>query len=422
MSFGRKIKFYREKNGITQGKLAKGICSIPYLSKIENNKTIPSEEVLHLLCERLGISYIQRDCLDDGNVSVRNDLMEWYRLITNRNIEQAKKGEEKISTNIRLIEDPDILILYQLFSFKYKLLLKDYKKCELIHEDLKSAMDNFTSEHQFYYYYFSGFYYYTQNNLIDSLDLLTKAELIGQELGKKEPELLYLMSLVHSRLSHISLAIHYANLALPLFNNEMNYIKSIETNIILSINYIRLHRYEQAYTILQNSLTIANSLNNQYLIVVIYHNLGYLHSKTGEYEKAMDYYLRSLEMKNEKDTRYINTVLYLVECLIIAGKISEAISWIRKGIEISIKSSFPEYNIRLSLLKLELEDDVGLINYLEEIAFPFFQRKKNWELISGLSEKLATLYADQNKYKKSSQYYCIANDARKKLQSEANGN
>jgi len=71
MSFGRKIKFYREKNGITQGKLAKGICSIPYLSKIENNKTIPSEEVLHLLCERLGISYIQKDCSDDRSIPVR---------------------------------------------------------------------------------------------------------------------------------------------------------------------------------------------------------------------------------------------------------------------------------------------------------------------------------------------------------------
>ncbi len=40
---------------MTQEELSEGIVSLSYLSKIENQKTNASPEILQLLCDRLGI-------------------------------------------------------------------------------------------------------------------------------------------------------------------------------------------------------------------------------------------------------------------------------------------------------------------------------------------------------------------------------
>lgn len=56
MKIGSLIKYYRTKLGMTQNTLAMGICSIPHLSKIENNNKEANSETIRLLLERLNIS------------------------------------------------------------------------------------------------------------------------------------------------------------------------------------------------------------------------------------------------------------------------------------------------------------------------------------------------------------------------------
>ncbi|WP_251127136.1 helix-turn-helix transcriptional regulator [Exiguobacterium sp. s129] len=54
-NYGNVIKVERMRKNMKQSVLARGICSISYLSKIENNQTTPSETVLELIFERLEI-------------------------------------------------------------------------------------------------------------------------------------------------------------------------------------------------------------------------------------------------------------------------------------------------------------------------------------------------------------------------------
>lgn len=54
-NYGNLIRVERLRKNMKQSVLARGICSISYLSKIENNQTSASEEVLELLFERLEI-------------------------------------------------------------------------------------------------------------------------------------------------------------------------------------------------------------------------------------------------------------------------------------------------------------------------------------------------------------------------------
>lgn len=56
MFIGEKVHFKRKELGITQEKLCREICSITYLSKLENNKIEAKEDILKMLCKRLDIS------------------------------------------------------------------------------------------------------------------------------------------------------------------------------------------------------------------------------------------------------------------------------------------------------------------------------------------------------------------------------
>jgi transcriptional regulator with XRE-family HTH domain len=55
-TYGHVIKFERIKQKIKQVQLAKDICTPSYLSKIENNSIVPSEEIREKFFKRLGIN------------------------------------------------------------------------------------------------------------------------------------------------------------------------------------------------------------------------------------------------------------------------------------------------------------------------------------------------------------------------------
>lgn len=62
---GKRLKYSRINLGMTQEKLAKGIISVSYLSKIENGKVEPTEEIIDLLTERLGLESLSAGINND---------------------------------------------------------------------------------------------------------------------------------------------------------------------------------------------------------------------------------------------------------------------------------------------------------------------------------------------------------------------
>ncbi|GBF12376.1 tetratricopeptide repeat protein [Tepidibacillus sp. HK-1] len=333
MKIGDKIRYYRIKKGLTQSQLAEGICSKSYLSKIENNLEVPHKEVVGFIFERLGLSSMEEDL--ESIETIKNKLQEWYEVIISREKDMAIEMEKAIRKEVKKIEEPTILIDYQLFSLRYQLLLRNLHEAENIIDELKIVENGFSEQQTYYFYTFYGLYKYMKNDLLESLEYYSKAEKISQDIHITEPELNYLLSLVHSRLYHITFAIHYANSSLELFNHNMDYMRSIETQSILSINYIRLHEYEKAEHYLNNSLKTAIKLNDPYLLSNIYHNLGYLFSKMNRHEQAIDYYIKSCKLKKGQYDRITNTIFYMVESYLAINSFGKAKEWLEKGIKIA---------------------------------------------------------------------------------------
>ncbi len=76
MNIGEKLYYYRNKIGLTQEQLAHGICSVSYLSKIENNKCDASPEVLELLVGKLGIPLEEES--QEKLAEINRLLEEWF--------------------------------------------------------------------------------------------------------------------------------------------------------------------------------------------------------------------------------------------------------------------------------------------------------------------------------------------------------
>jgi HTH-type transcriptional regulator, quorum sensing regulator NprR len=68
MKTGEKIRYFRKTQNISQQELADGICSVSYLSKIENGQAVASEEIIMFLSNRLG--------KEIGNEDFRGDITE----------------------------------------------------------------------------------------------------------------------------------------------------------------------------------------------------------------------------------------------------------------------------------------------------------------------------------------------------------
>jgi len=84
-NIGLLIKMSRIQQNMKQITLAKGICSTSYLSKIENNQTVPSEDVLHLLLNRLNLNYQDLSTAEEGKF-----LLELFSLYKEAIIERPK--------------------------------------------------------------------------------------------------------------------------------------------------------------------------------------------------------------------------------------------------------------------------------------------------------------------------------------------
>lgn len=70
---GKQVFYKRLQQKMTQEELCQGICSVSYLSKIENGKIEASEEILQLLCARLEIAVTDlRDVEEDVKGSWMN--------------------------------------------------------------------------------------------------------------------------------------------------------------------------------------------------------------------------------------------------------------------------------------------------------------------------------------------------------------
>ncbi|MCA0986874.1 tetratricopeptide repeat protein [Guptibacillus algicola] len=415
---GAKIRYFRQMKGITQEQLASGICSIPYLSKIEHGLAQPSEELVEHLCKELGVSLEQVDDEDKIN-RLHNDLDTWYKEMRLRNFEEVTILKKRIEDEIVGVEDPDMLTKYLLLTFRYHILFKEADKANDILEKLYHVQERLSEDLEYFYYYFLGLYYYQNRKFKEANEQYTKAHKLLSSMKTNNAELAefyYQQALVHNRISQITLSNNLASRCLDLFNKEYNFKRAADTEILLGVNNRIILNYGEAEHHFQNALKYAESFNDKRLKSIIYHDLGYVFSFQNDSEKALRYYQSALHNNEEHEIEDRSKTMFLIASEYY--KINDfdlARHWIDKGLQLVTKKEYLEYIYHFKLLRLKLDGDGNNREELLKDAVIYFEAKNYWIHVSDYGEMLADYYFNSGQYKSASFYFRLANDARKKI-------
>ncbi|MBM7662285.1 tetratricopeptide (TPR) repeat protein [Bacillus mesophilus] len=408
---GSFIKFYRTKKGITQESLSQGICSITYLSKIENGKITPNQETVKFLLERLDLNTVEYAKLLDNMHTVEELITKIYVLIEGKKNEEVRKIFNDINQQLELImNNPTLFQKYLLVKLRYHLIFNELNKAQKAVDDIESMKDMLTPLLKQHYYHFKGLLKCRQNLYNEGLFLLKEAESIMMNNNRNDCNLLYHIGLTYSHLKISNVAIHYCQKALPIFIENMNFNKIIDCKSIIGLNYTRNMNYEEAEKEFLTIVRISMDTNDQVNRAIAYHNLGYCYSMRENHNKAMEYYTLSLELKDSKSQSYFTTLLYIVKHLYRNGKLDECNRYLERalrnmrikdfsGVEIDFVTLWYEVN-------LERKNNIQeYIIHLEKTAVPYYISKQNFQELSKAYRRLGEYYYNDRKYKLACNYY-----------------
>ncbi|MFC0272502.1 tetratricopeptide repeat protein [Metabacillus herbersteinensis] len=422
MEIGSRIRFYRIQQNMTQEALSKSIISTSYLSKIENNQTTASIEVLDCLCERLKIQLIEEE-----EITLMKSLFDWYDNIAYRNLDAAKKQYKELQVSVKKSSDTSAFIYFVLFEFRYFLLIQEYVEAEELLGKIHLFRDIFEDKMTYYYEKFVGVFHYVNGKYNVALGHMKNAErFLTRHLSFEkweEADLYYSISLCCSQLRKHSLGIQYANLALHINQSNYELNRCAECHMLLGINYQREEEYQRSSENYDLAMKVSELLNDLVLEGKIYHNYGYLYSAMEKYEEAINYFIKGISIKgtNNNQPKSLSSILGIINAYYKLARMEECKTWLEEGQKVLNEQFNEEYSIHFRiyhfLVNKEFKNQYE--EFLTEIAIPYFLTREKHNYIIEYAEGLAKYFEEIHKYKSASYYYQIVMNALKK-QSQIN--
>ena len=399
MTIGSKIRFHRLKRKLTQEDLAKGIISISYLSKLENNQVTPSNDIINLLCERLGVNN-----LFDRSNQLNNLLEKWNHELLWNHSDQADFTHEVIMKELEETDDLMTHLFYRILCFRLQLMkgnLADALK-HMVH--IQSNYKELTDTLRFYYHKYKGNYYYLIEEYQKARGELKEAEtyyVLGNVVNEEErADLYYLYSLVLTRLNMYRLAIYYGEKSLSIFQGVYYQKRCAEVHLLLGICYRRIRYSEEALKHYEWANFISHSIHYTSLLSKVEQNLGYLKSFMKKSDEAIQHYLRSIELKEGDEEGKLYSILSLVKEYYKMNQFSNVEFWLPKGLELCSKDKFPDKYYQFSYYQFALNDfPTGFEMFMKEYALPFFKKNGSHLLYAEYSKFFGQYYQRVRRYK-----------------------
>ncbi|MBO1579918.1 helix-turn-helix transcriptional regulator [Bacillus sp. XF8] len=402
---GKQVFYKRLQQKMTQEELCQGICSVSYLSKIENGKIEASEEILQLLCARLEIAVSD---LRDVEAEVKEKLDEWLNALVHLDKQQVERIYNELQAEMKHVLDFEIINYYKLLYTRYLIMKRDLPALEEELEKLKKMYKKYSPFQKMLYAYSKGLLYSLQYKYKQALEYLLETESMAKEQGYYETGIYYNLGLAYSHLDIPHLAMHFANIAMEGFRNEYKFRYVINCQTIIALSYAEKGQYEEALKIYGSILREVDSFAEKDMIkAMTLNNMGELYQYKKEYNKAKLYFLQSFELQNVIDMNYIETMYGIAKQCIYLKQYEEAKEWIEKGI--SCSQSDEKYHKMILLFcafKYKyFEKPVEFKRFLETEAIPFFKNAGNVKELKNAYLELAMYFEEQNEYEESNKYY-----------------
>ncbi|WJE15544.1 helix-turn-helix transcriptional regulator [Halobacillus sp. ACCC02827] len=412
MEYGKVLRFHRVKQGLTQNQLADGIISPAYLSKIENNQTVPASEVLEMLYERLGLEF------HDASYShpSKEKLKKWYEAIMFKRKEEARRLKEELLSQQDMRNNHHLYIYYKLYSIRHFLLENEVEEAYEAWSEIKQHLDTFDDEMKYYYHLSNGLLQYYRSDFEESFQQLMKAEVLSRSMNMESWEvsdLFYHLALSSSQAHHVSASIFYTEQALRIYKDHYDLGKSADCHLILGISFSRLQNHEKARENYESALKIASQTKDHQQLKLVYINMAVLDSNLDNHTLSIEHYKKSLEYTEASSStydiyEYMNIIHGLILEHYLIGNKEGCLYWVNEGKKRLVDFPSKEHTYHFDVFQKILTNAPDTLEFLEDEVLPYFKEMKDPEYVIRYAKFLADLFEKQRMYKRSSEYLRLA--------------
>ncbi len=403
MKIGSLIKYHRTKLGMTQNTLAMGICSIPHLSKIENNNKEANTETIRLLLERLKIN------LQDVKKSEQNISYLLTELLKHMNFLEEDKAREiidELKDYEEIIVFTDFIYLYELYKLRYYVFTREYGLAENQMRWLNAHTQNLSQQEKYLLYYFGALVLLLRGKYEEADRELSSILQENKELGTFEGEIYYHLAVVKGRLEESSQAIIYGRKALQFYKDQFNFKRILHTLMSLALNYSRGKVYHEAIETYEHLLRNAEILQLHYLLPNIYHNIGDLYQNKGEYETALHYFEKSASLMPSDSEHYLLCLYNLAISQYRLEQWEESKNTFSKLKGEARRKQKLDYRLFAIFYLYLLEDEEGkAMKFLEGRLIPYIAKNEDLKGVhQQFSNLLGEYYRQEGKFEKAVQF------------------
>ncbi|SEO88127.1 helix-turn-helix domain-containing protein [Paenibacillus sp. OV219] len=393
MHEGKIIRFYREKAGMTQDQLGRGICSDTHVSKIERGSTDVSLEVITLLADRLSIQ-IEQELHHLATIKKR--LHDWHEaiiLLLYDDMEVIKEELEKES----LIQISDYKTLYKLLQGRYYLVHRKLGKALGIIKEMERTKSKLPHYESNLLLHITGIYhYYTQDyfKAIETLNAINEEEY-------NNPEYYYYLAMSYHWLESRMMAYYYSEKALRHFKDTHNFLKSIDAEMLmlLQIIYDDNRNYQAIVNRFENIIKSCDLCHAPELKRIAVHNLGFLYHENKAYELAGKYYQETMGLSEPTSTLYLLSYEGYIRSSAEGNLLSQedVLSLAHNGLTISKEIRDEVLILRFHLLVLFIEEkQADYYSYLRMTALPLLRKQGDAFLVQRYEKELFNYYVETN--------------------------
>ncbi len=312
---GFEIKKKRKQLGLTQQDVSKGFMSIAKLSNIENGKVNPDSETWNYLKQKLEIV---EDVMDNNKMIEKVHLY----LAQAKTYSKTNMIEKAIEKYNQVIEVSKTVYLFRECSMAYSELGSIYieqREYKLAHFFLLKAID----------YYESiadlpnlldckmrlGVLYTRQENYSKALEYYSHIlNEIPDQLNELKGPLYYNVAILYYKLNDLDNANYACEKAL-IFLSEKDRNYFMGTLILQAILLKRVKMFLLAREKLEIAREMSTKYNHMISLGKCWHNLGDIELESKNFDKALEYFKLSLEVKENQgdDIGIIRTTAYMAE-------------------------------------------------------------------------------------------------------------
>lgn len=399
MKTGSLIKYHRTKMKMTQSQLANGICSVPHLSKIESNSKEANAETIRLLLTRLDIKI---EDVEESEKKVFGLLNLLYQHIYYFEVEKAQKTFQKLDEYKEIIIFTQHLYLYEMYKLRYYLFVKDLVNADFQMRFLLSQKQNISQHEKYLLSYFSTILLILRGQYGEADEKISTIIQTNTSNNTVEGEIYYHLAIVKGYLGESGHAIYYGKKAMDLFKEHFNYKRMLHVHMSLAINYTQTKIYDEALVCYEHLIRNIEMLQESDLLPQIYHNIGDLRHKMGDYSIALDYFRKSSVIFNKNSTDYLLCLynIALSEFKLENWKESKE-SFILINTE-ALKMKVTHYHLYSSFYLLLLNNKKQqAMRFLEDKVIPFtVKTDEQTEYYQYFSNILAEYYKIEGRYEK----------------------